>query len=273
MGRPDRRPAGTARHVHDRRERRGQGRQPRLRSAPSAPACDGRRARRRGRRGAPGRDRAFAHAGRLGHADRRQGRCRRAPLQLGAAATRRRARRSRPLDRGAASRFRYPEGPATAYVLTVRTHGEVARAVIPVAAPRPRPVLVVLPALTWQGRNDVDDDGDGLPDSLARERRARVQRPFAGGRLPVGFRANEANLLAYLDRQGLRYELTTDLALARAGGAPLVGAPGRDPRRGRALAARAARRPARSSSSAAAGGSSRSASTRFTGRWRWARGR
>ena len=114
-----------------------------------------------------------------------------------------------------------PEGPATAYVLTARTHGEVARAVIPVAAPRPRPVLVVLPALTWQGRNDVDDDGDGLPDSLARERRARVQRPFAGGRLPTGFRTNEANLIAYLDRQGLRYELTTDLALARAGGAPL----------------------------------------------------
>jgi flagellar hook assembly protein FlgD len=114
-----------------------------------------------------------------------------------------------------------PDGPATAYALTVRTHGQIARAVVPVAAPRPRPVLVVLPALTWQGRNDVDDDGDGLPDSLARERRARIERPFAGGRLPLGFRSSEANLLGYLDRQELRYELTTDLALARAGGAPL----------------------------------------------------
>jgi hypothetical protein len=114
-----------------------------------------------------------------------------------------------------------PDGPAAALVLTVRTHGHLARAVIPVSAPRPRQILVVLPALSWQGRNDVDDDGDGLPDSLARGREARVQRPFAGGRLPPGFKAGEAKLLAYLDRQRLRYELTTDLALARAGGVPL----------------------------------------------------
>ena len=117
--------------------------------------------------------------------------------------------------------LRLPNGPATAFIVTVRTRAATARAVLPVAAPKPRPVLVVLPALTWQGRNDVDDNGDGLPDSLARERDARVERPFARGRLPVGFRRNEGNLLAYLDSQQLRYELTTDLALARAGGAPL----------------------------------------------------
>ena len=91
------------------------------------------------------------------------------------------------------------------------------------SAPRARPILVVLPVLTWQGRNDVDDNGDGLPDSLARERKARVERPFAGGRLPLGFKGNEAKLLAYLDRQRLRYELTTDLALARTGGTQLGG--------------------------------------------------
>jgi len=118
---------------------------------------------------------------------------------------------------------RIPEGPAGALVLTVRTRTATARAVIPVAAPRSRRVLVVLPVLTWQGRNDVDDNGDGLPDSLARDRQAQVARPFARGRLPAGFRGSEAKLLAYLDRQELRYELTTDLALARAGGAPLSG--------------------------------------------------
>jgi flagellar hook assembly protein FlgD len=116
-----------------------------------------------------------------------------------------------------------PDGPAGALVLTARTHGHTARAVVPVSAPRARPILVVLPVLTWQGRNDTDDDGDGLPDSLAREREARIERPFAGGRLPLGFKGTEAKLLAYLDRQGLRYELTTDLALARAGGAQLGG--------------------------------------------------
>jgi hypothetical protein len=116
---------------------------------------------------------------------------------------------------------RIPEGPAGAFVLTVRARDATARAAIPVAAPETRPVLVVLPVLTWQGRNDADDDGNGLPDSLARGRPALVGRPFAGGRLPRGFAGGEAQLLAYLDRQRLRYELTTDLALARAGGAPL----------------------------------------------------
>ena len=118
--------------------------------------------------------------------------------------------------------LRLPDRPATAFIVTIRTRAATARAVLPVAAPRPRPVLVVLPALTWQGRNDVDDNGDGLPDSLARERQARIERPLARGRLPAGFKQSEAMLLAYLDRQQLRYELTTDLALARAGGAPLT---------------------------------------------------
>lgn len=114
-----------------------------------------------------------------------------------------------------------PNGPAGAYVLTVRIRADTARAVIPARAPRARPVLVVLPVLTWQGQNDVDDDGDGLPDSLERDRDAAVERAFASGGLPRGFRRGEANLLAYLDSQRLRYELTTDLALAREGGAPL----------------------------------------------------
>ena len=87
-------------------------------------------------------------------------------------------------------------------------------------------MLVVLP-ITWEGRNDVDDNGDGRPDSLARDRQARVERPFARGRLPIGFKQSEAMLLAYLDAQ-LRYRLTTDLALARAGGAHRR--TGRDPR-------------------------------------------
>jgi hypothetical protein len=84
-------------------------------------------------------------------------------------------------------------------------------------------VLVVLPQLTWQGRNDVDDDGDGLPDSLARDRTAGLVRPFAHGRLPRGFGAAEGPLLAFLGRNRLRYQLTTDLALARAADNPFAG--------------------------------------------------
>ena len=53
-------------------------------------------------------------------------------------------------------------------------------------ARKPRGVLVVLPAMTWQGRNAVDDDGDGAPEPLdARRRRAARahlrRRRAAGG--------------------------------------------------------------------------------------------
>ena len=47
-------------------------------------------------------------------------------------------------------------------------------------------VLVVLPALTWQGANPVDDNGDGLPDTLTTGDVDRP-RPAAGRRTPAGF--------------------------------------------------------------------------------------
>jgi flagellar hook assembly protein FlgD len=82
-----------------------------------------------------------------------------------------------------------------------------------------RRVLVVLPALTWQGLNEVDDDGDGIPNTLTRSTPIRIQRPLAHG-LPAGF-ADEAGVLAYLRANGLRYSLTTDLSLI-SGGASLL---------------------------------------------------
>jgi hypothetical protein len=79
-------------------------------------------------------------------------------------------------------------------------------------------VLVVLPALSWQGRNPVDDEGDGLPNTLDRGGPVKLSRPFAGAGMPSGFTTSEQPLLAFLDRAGLRYDITTDLALARGGG-------------------------------------------------------
>jgi hypothetical protein len=81
-----------------------------------------------------------------------------------------------------------------------------------------RPVLVVLPLMTWQGRNPVDDDGDGLPDLLDRGLPARVARVLAGDGLPAGFARREAPLLAWLARTGRRFDVTTDVALARGDG-------------------------------------------------------
>jgi FlgD Ig-like domain len=86
--------------------------------------------------------------------------------------------------------------------------------------------LVVLPALTWQGLNRVDDDADGFADRLPFSDSVGLDRPFAGGGLPARFDTEVSPLLRWLDRERLPYDLTTDLALARHEGPSLGNAPG-----------------------------------------------
>jgi FlgD Ig-like domain len=93
------------------------------------------------------------------------------------------------------------------------------------AAERSRP-LVVLPAMSWQGLNPVDDDLDGFADALPEGRSVGLTRPFRGGGLPPRFSAEVGPLLRYLDRDGLAYDLTTDVSLARGEGPSLGNAPG-----------------------------------------------
>lgn len=93
------------------------------------------------------------------------------------------------------------------------------------AAERPRP-LVVLPAMTWQGLNPVDDDLDGFADTLPAGSPASLTRPFRDGGLPPGFSSETAPLLLYLERERLAYDLTTDVSLARREGPALGNAPG-----------------------------------------------
>jgi hypothetical protein len=93
------------------------------------------------------------------------------------------------------------------------------------AGSRPRP-LVVLPAITWQGENQVDDDGDGFPNTLEIASSARAERAFARGRAPRGLESEVAPLLRFMDSQKLAYDLTTDLALARRRGPGIEGRPG-----------------------------------------------
>jgi hypothetical protein len=68
--------------------------------------------------------------------------------------------------------------------------------------------------MTWQGRNSLDDDGDGLPNLLDRGVGVKLDRVYAGDGLPAGFATREAPLLAWLDRNHHRYDITTDVALA-----------------------------------------------------------
>ena len=136
-----------------------------------------------------------------------------------------RASGGRPLARGRGRaptlRARIPRRARTGlYVVRVQAPG--GRAAAPVAvtergAKRER-MLVVLPAISWQGLNPVDDDGDGFPDTLLSAPAVGLARGFALGRTPVAYRRDAAPLAAFLERSRLRYDLTTDLALARGKG-------------------------------------------------------
>jgi hypothetical protein len=126
---------------------------------------------------------------------------------------------TRVIARGAGAQYalRVPlpgSGPAL-YELAIRAGAD--RTVVPLvaAAPAgaaPRTILLVIPVLSWQGSDPVDDDGDGLPDTLVDDGEVPLDRPLVDG-IPAGF-ADEAALLAALARAGFRYDLTTDVALA-----------------------------------------------------------
>lgn len=121
-------------------------------------------------------------------------------------------------------RVRAPRGQAGLHVLTIATRDHRTQVPIVVRAAVPRRVLVVLPALTWQGRNPVDDDGDGMPNTLegaGRDATAGLQRPFAHG-MPATIATQEGALLRFLDDNLLRYDLTTDAALAAGDGPALA---------------------------------------------------
>ncbi len=130
-------------------------------------------------------------------------------------------------------RVRLPKSKAGLYTLTLAA-GQYSTAVPLVASAtraraargraarrRAAGVLVVLPMLTWQGENPVDDTGDGLPDTLTVGDRIPLDRPLAED-LPKGFR-QDAALTSYLNSQRFHYQLTTDVALAQGVGPSLSG--------------------------------------------------
>ena len=118
-------------------------------------------------------------------------------------------------------RLHAPGRESGVYLLTVRTATRTTRVPFAVQSAKRHRVLVVLPVMTWQGRNSLDDDGDGLPNLLERGVGAKLFRVYAGDGLPADFAARDAPLLAWLDRRGHRYDVTTDVALAAGRGPKL----------------------------------------------------
>ncbi len=133
-------------------------------------------------------------------------------------ARRRRARRNEPPrsgrePSGGELTVRAPRGDSGVYVLRVRSGKHVTAVPFAVQGERPAPILVVLPAATWFGADTLDDDRDGVPNTLENGSSAAYPRLLAGG-LPDGFGDQVGALLGFLDEQNVRYDVTTDLTLA-----------------------------------------------------------
>jgi hypothetical protein len=76
------------------------------------------------------------------------------------------------------------------------------------------PVLVVLPAMTWQGQNPVESNRDGWPDTLDTSDDVPLARGFVHGRPPRSIVTASVPALEFLNRIRANYDLTTDVSLA-----------------------------------------------------------
>jgi hypothetical protein len=130
------------------------------------------------------------------------------------------------VDRGSSRsrrlHVRAPRGRSGVFLLDLRVARHRYATPFAVQAGVRRRLLVVLPATTWEARNEFDGDGDGFPDSLPAQRSAAIGRPVLGGGLPSQFASEEVPLLRYLDRAGRRYDITTDAALASGKARPPI---------------------------------------------------
>ncbi|MBA2506598.1 MAG: hypothetical protein H0V29_11750 [Thermoleophilaceae bacterium] len=138
---------------------------------------------------------------------------------------------SRPVARGEGSgregAVRIPSNArAGIYILRLLASGRRVAAPIVVPGNGTERVLVVAPAITWQGTNPADGDGDGFADTLDNSREVALARPFVFGGLPGGFARGVGPLMRFLDREGFDYDMTTDLALARRRGPRIAGRAG-----------------------------------------------
>ncbi|MBV9194771.1 MAG: hypothetical protein JO168_11560 [Solirubrobacterales bacterium] len=138
--------------------------------------------------------------------------------------TLRRLGAGRPLASGRSNHVRLqvplPAGRAGLYKLSVRAGSDATAVPLAASGPSDARALVVLPALTWQGLNPIDDTGDGMPSTLADGRPVALARPLADG-LPAAL-ADEGALLRFLDGSRRSYQLTTDLGLIEGVGPALA---------------------------------------------------
>lgn len=141
--------------------------------------------------------------------------------------TLRRVGESRPRSRGESRkpllRPKVPNGPSGLHVLELRTKDRTTQATVLTQGSKPQKVLVVIPQTSLVGAMQVDDNGDGAPDTLDRGVNVQTARVPVDPDLSDDMTDRIAPLLLALDRKERRYDLTTDLALARDQGPALKG--------------------------------------------------
>jgi hypothetical protein len=122
--------------------------------------------------------------------------------------------RKRGSESAAVLAFRAPEGPSGVYLLELRSGRWHTTVPFLVQAEKRSSILLVVPTITWLGTDKVDDRPfDGLPNTLTDGGTVRWPRAFVGtDGLPAGW-SELAPLLVWLDRQRIRYDLTSDLDL------------------------------------------------------------
>ena len=105
-----------------------------------------------------------------------------------------------------------PGGDSGMYLLELRSGRHRTTVPVLVQSRERARMLVVVPSLTWAATDQVDQDYDGVPDTLSGGRRVTWPRVLAGG-LPADLTDRVAPLLVFLDRANIRYDLTSDLDL------------------------------------------------------------
>jgi hypothetical protein len=122
--------------------------------------------------------------------------------------------RKRGSETAAVLAFRAPDDPSGVYLLELRSGRWHTTVPFLVQAEKRSSILLVVPTITWLGSDKVDDRPfDGLPNTLSDGGSVRWPRAFVGtDGLPAGW-SELAPLLVWLDRQKIRYDLTSDLDL------------------------------------------------------------
>ena len=119
-------------------------------------------------------------------------------------------------DRRPAAGRPCPAARPGVYLLECRAGRWHDRGPVPGPGRRARaPILVVVPAITWFGRDKVDDDRDGCPNTLDNGGPAAWPRLLAGGPARRASPTTSRRCSSSSTAQKIRYDLTTDLTLDR----------------------------------------------------------